>query len=346
MKHDEFRSIPSTAWLTVNRGCNFRCPWCYGECTDYNPTDEMSLELAKELVMIAVGAGVKYFHIIGGEPTLWSGLFELNRFCKGLGVTTGLITNGARFGDDDYWGQYLQNPCDNMSVSIKSADPEQFKVVTRTKIYDQTMKGVERAINFHNTGVSTVYNSLVGMDGLKLIATKCKEMGAKYFVLDLCTAVVSDDGISRGFSVEPKQLAEDIMEVQPFLSNLYNDDFEIEAFIPLCLFSESFVEEMLERKRMGTVCHVYTRSGINFNTNGDIMPCNQMIGTIIARKGVDYTDSLSLLKYLNNSNLRRDYKRLLRYPSKDCNGCRWENDCRGGCLVNWMVFDPSICHKV
>ncbi len=22
-------------WLTVNRSCNFRCPWCYAKSTEY-----------------------------------------------------------------------------------------------------------------------------------------------------------------------------------------------------------------------------------------------------------------------------------------------------------------------
>lgn len=346
MKQNEFKCNPTTAWLTVNRGCNLRCRWCYGEETHYEPKDNMSIKTAKELVQIATGIGVKHFYIIGGEPTLWPHLFEFNQFCKNLGVTTGLITNGVRFGNDEYWEKYKQSPCDSMSVSIKSVDLEQFRNVTKSRSYNQTMKGVERAISFGNSGVSTVYNSLVGIDGLKNIATKCRKLGANFFVVDLCTTVISENGISEGFSIEPHQLAKDIMEFQPFLSDLYDSNIEIEIFIPLCLFPVSFIEKMFEYNQIGTTCHVYTRSGINFNTNGDIMPCNQMFDTIIARKGIDFTDSSNLLLHLNSVSLRQDYKELLRYPSKACKRCRWKNDCRGGCLVNWMVFDPSMCSTI
>ncbi len=346
MKQFDFNCRPEVAWLTVNRKCNFRCQWCYGEDTHYTPRDNMSIKTAKELVKIAAGAGVKHFNIIGGEPTLWPGLFELNKFCKSLGVTTGLITNAARFGDDEFWEKYKQCSCDNVSISVKSADPIQFMDVTKAKAYNQTMKGIERGINFHDTGISTVYNSLVGMDGLKLIASRCRELGARHLVIDLCTPVITDDSISKGFSIEPHQLAMDIVEMQPYLSELYDGQIEIETFIPLCLFPESFVEKMIKNGQMVTLCHVYSRSGINFDTNGDIMPCNQLFDSIIARKGVDYTDSSSLLAHLNNSSLRKDYKKLLRYPSDTCVDCRWKNDCRGGCLLNWMVFDPSICHAI
>lgn len=344
----DFKCRPKTAWLTVNRKCNFRCQWCYGEGTNYTPADTMPLKTALEVVKIAANVGVEYINIIGGEPTLWPGLFELNKFCKTLGITTGLITNAARFGNNEFWEKYQQCPCDEMSISVKSVNLKQFKNVTKAKenIFNQTMIGLERAMNFHNTGVSTVYNSLVGMNGLKDIASTCRQLGANFLVVDLCTAVLSKDGISKGFSIEPQQLADDIVEMQPYLSKLYDGKIEIEAYIPLCLFPVSFIEEMLQTNQIGTVCHVYSRSGINFNTNGDIMPCNQMYDSIIARKGIDFTDGPSLLDHLNSIDLRKDYKQLLRYPSKACTNCRWKNDCHGGCLVNWMVFDSSICHTI
>jgi radical SAM protein with 4Fe4S-binding SPASM domain len=306
----------------------------------------MSLETAKELISFCIEIGVKHFYIIGGEPTLWTHLFELNRYCKSLGVTTGLITNAAQFGNDDFWEKYQESPCDNISVSIKSTDPIQFREVTKAKIYNQTMKGVARAISLPNSGISTVYNSLVGLDGLKNIATTCRQLGAKFITIDLCTPTITENEISEDFSIEPHQLAKDIMELQPFLNDLYDGNIEIETFIPLCLFPTSFIEKMLAIHQIGTTCHVYTRSGLNFNTNGDIMPCNQMFETIIAKKGTDFTDGPSLLRHLNNDELRKEYRELLRYPSTECNNCRWENECRGGCLINWMVFDPSICHTI
>lgn len=261
-------------------------------------------------------------------------------------MSTGLITNAAQFGDDNYWKEYQKHSCDSLSVSVKSTDPKQFKEVTKARIYNKTMIGIARAISLPNSGVSTVYNSLVGLDGLKNIATTCRQLGAKFITIDLCTPAISENDISGDFSIEPHQLASDIMELQPFLNNLYDGNVEIETFIPLCLFPESFIEKMLATHQIGTTCHVYTRSGVNFNTNGDIMPCNQMFETIIAKKGVDFTDGKSLLKHLNNDELRKEYKELLRYPSTECKNCRWENECRGGCLINWMVFDPSMCHTV
>jgi molybdenum cofactor biosynthesis enzyme MoaA len=140
MNSGDFCCNPVTTWLTVNRQCNFRCPWCYGEGTHYEPKETMSIETAKELVKISIEAGSRNFTIIGGEPTLWPHLFELNQFCRELGATTGIITNSARFGNDEFWEQYKQCPCDNISVSVKSVDRVQFQNVTKAKLFDQTIK--------------------------------------------------------------------------------------------------------------------------------------------------------------------------------------------------------------
>lgn len=346
MNKFDFICRPKVSWLTVNRQCNFRCLWCYGEDTHYSSKDTMSLTTAKELVQVNLDVGVKYINIIGGEPTLWPGLFEFNKHCKKVGMTTCLVTNAARFGDDEYWDAYKQSPCDEVSVSVKSTERDEFQLITKSQLFNQTMRGVERAISFYKAGVSTVYNSRVGIDGLKRMAVYCRELGANYFVVDLCTPVISQDGISPGFSIEPEQLAKDIMVIQPFLDKLYKGKVEIAVYIPLCLFPESFIEHMMERRQLTTICHIYDRSGLNFDVNGDVMLCNQLFDSCIARKTTDFNEGPGLLTHLNSKSVCSDYKQLLRYPARACNDCRWNLDCRGGCLLNWVLYDSSICHAV
>jgi len=329
MNKFDFKCRPEVAWITVNRQCNFRCLWCYGEDMHYSAKDTMSLETAKQLVKASIDIGIKYFNIIGGEPTLWSDLFEFNKFCMSLGVITCLVTNAARFGDDEYWDKYKCNPCDEISISVKSTDEDEFQHITKSSFFDRAIKGIQRGINFYKSGVTTVYNSRVGLDGLKRIAVDCRKLGANYFVVDLCTPVIDKGEISSGYSIEPEQLAKDIMEMQPFLDELYDGHVEIAIYIPLCLFPESFIEKMIEKRQLTTVCQVYGRSGLNFDIHGDVMLCNQLFDTIIAKKDVDYNDGPRLLTHLNSKGVRNDYKKLLRYPDKSCSECRWDLDCRG-----------------
>lgn len=128
------RCKPQVAWLNVNQACNMRCKWCYCEANDYDPHKDMPLETAIELVNIATDAGVTHFNIIGGEPTLWSHLFTTFDHIRSNGATVGLITNAARFGDDDFWDKYKANPADRISISVKSTVPSEFKIITGSSI--------------------------------------------------------------------------------------------------------------------------------------------------------------------------------------------------------------------
>jgi len=343
----DYTCNPNMAWITVNRACNFRCKWCYGESSNYRSEDSMSLELACELVDIGMEAGATHFNIIGGEPTIWQHLFDLFTYCREKGATCGLITNASRFGDDEYWERYQQNPCDRISISVKSTDPEQFELVTNSTAYNKTIKGIERAVKFHKTGVTTAYNSLVGMSGLKDIAVKCKDLGASAIIVNMCSPILDEyGGVKKGYSIDYGQISKDTMEMVQYLEKIYGENTEIDIQTPLCLFPEDFIEEYLGANRIMTMCQVFARSGINFNNNGDVIVCNELMNGVIAKKGIDFLDGKSLLAHLNSRELKNQYRELLRYPAECCTDCRWKDNCRGGCLMNWFILDPAICHAV
>jgi len=343
----DYSCNPNMAWITVNHSCQLRCRWCYGENTHYLPEASMSLELAKELVDIGISAGATHFNIIGGEPTIWPHLFDLFSYCREKGATVGLITNATRFGEDTFWERYKQNPCDRISISVKSTNPQQFEYATRSNAYAMTLRGIERAVKFHKTGVTTVYNSLIGMDGLKEIAVRCKELGANAIIVNMCSPTIDDDGNARqGYAVDSERIPQDTVEMVEFLESLYGENAEIDIQMPLCLFPVVFVEKYLNAKRIMTMCQVFARSGINFTTEGNVTVCNELTEPVIAQKGVDFTDGESLLAHLNSKELQDGYRKLLRYPADCCTECRWKDDCRGGCLMNWLIMDPAICHAV
>lgn len=342
----DFLARPKSAWLTVNRGCNFRCKWCYGQSSNFSPDDNMPLETAMQLVQISKNIGVSSINIIGGEPTIWKPLNELISFCKEINMEVGLITNGYRFSDDEYWNEYCKNPCDYVGISVKSGNRVNFYDSTGVDLFDKTMLGIKRAIAFHNAGFSTVYNEIVGSDGLLEIAKQCKEMGAAGMTLSLCSAVLNGLNILNTYSVESNKLVQDLFSLYPFIDDLYSGNITLELFLPLCLFPVDFIDALYEKGQLSSICHVHNRTGIVFDTNGDILPCNTMIGNHIAKYGKDFYDGEGLLTFLNSPHLIDDYRSLLRYPSEKCSHCKWNKRCKGGCILNWTIFDPNICNAV
>lgn len=342
----DFIARPKTAWLTVNRGCNFRCKWCYGQTSSFNPNDNMSLELAEQIVRIVKSVGVSSISIIGGEPTIWKPLDELIAFCKKSDISVGLITNGYRFSDDEYWNMYCNNPCDYIGLSVKSGNRTEFYNTTGVDLFDKTMQGIERVIRFHKAGFSTVYNELVGSVGMFEIAKKCRELGATSMTLSLCSAILDSTGVSNRYSVKPTQLVKELVHIYPYIDELFSGHICLELFLPLCLFPKDFINCIYEKGQLSSICHVHDRTGIVFDTDGSILPCNTMLGNHLATYGTDFFDGETLLACLNSKSIIDDYRSLLRYPSPVCSDCIWNRRCKGGCILNWTLNDPSICKAV
>lgn len=345
----DFNSKPTSLWLTVNRSCNFRCKWCYAECSGFKAEDEMSLSLAKEIVNLAHNAGIKHITAIGGEPTLWEPLFELNDYCKKLPIKIGMVTNACMFGDDSYWQKFLESPFESMGISIKGITEQQFENTVGTKtLYQKTLVGLERLLRYYpDRGVSVVYSNLVSPEEIEEIAITAHKMGAKSFQLSSCSVTLDDnDGFSDAYSAQIEQFVDGLMEVYPRLTEIYSGRVLIEPRLPLCVFPVDFLKTLMRNKQLLNLCHVQNRSGLVFDTGGSLLPCNSMVGIKIGKYGKDFTTSEELLTFLNNPELKNNYKEMLRYPSDECVRCELNNLCRGGCIQNWLVLDPKVCRAI
>ena len=74
--------------------CNLKCTFCYAgfpEARKAMPTAD-----AKRVIDLLADAGTEKITFVGGEPTLHPHLPELVRHAAGLGLTTCIVTNGAR----------------------------------------------------------------------------------------------------------------------------------------------------------------------------------------------------------------------------------------------------------
>ncbi len=345
----DFSASPTTVWLTVNRRCNFRCKWCYAKGSRYNPADDMSFDQAKKLVELVVGLGINHVTLTGGEPTLWPHLFAFNEYARSKGVTVSMITNACKFGDDKYWERYLKSPCDNVGVSIKGVTERQFvDVVGAPALLASTIKGIERAIKYHpKAGVGTVYSTLTSQDDVKAIAWMAWDLGAESFVISPCGVTVSDGVPSNQYVVEPKQLVKDIQELHGFLDELYEGEIVIEMSLPYCMWPQEFLDRLVSKGQLLGECSVQDRSGLVFDSKGNVLFCNNMLETCVAAYGVDFVDTASLMSHLNCDKVCGEYAEVLRYPADCCTVCSKKDQCRGGCNINWAILDPQeLCHAV
>ncbi len=347
MKYYNFDVNLTTVWITVNRACNFRCKWCYAECSEYKIEDDMSFELAKKIVNVSIEAGVKHVILIGGEPTMWKHIFDFSDYCHSKSISLGMVTNACLFGDDTYWNKFLESPFTSVGISVKGITESQFENVVGSKaLYKKTIIGLRRLLNYYpNSSVSVVYSNIFNYDDILEIAKISHDMGAKMFQLGGCSATINGECASDEFMVNREEFVNTIMKIFPTLNKIYDGNVVLEPRLPLCVFPEKFLKKIIVKKQLQNMCHVQNRSGLVFDNEGFILPCNSMVDVKIGKVGEDFLNGKELLELLNHEEIREGYKEMLRYPSVECKHCGYNDFCRGGCIVNWTILDPEICRR-
>ena len=344
----DFTASPDTVWITVNRTCNFRCVWCYAEGSKYSRTFDMTLEKAKEILGVVSDLKIRHVTLTGGEPTLWPYLFEFIDSIHQRDMTCSMITNACEFGNDNFWQKYQKHSCDSLGLSIKGVTIRQFRDITRVpRLYEQSSLGLKRAFSLHDkVDVGTVFSTKTTLADIIAIAERAREYGAKNFTLSPCGITFKNGIPCDDYVFEIEQLIPNIIALYPKLDEIYGENFTLEMSLPFCFWPNDFLEKLMLKKQLASECHVQDRSGLVFDYNGDVLFCNNMLETRIAKFGNDYVDGETLLSFLNGDNLKSQYAELLRYPAECCSICTKRQICRGGCPLNWAVLPYEKCTPI
>ena len=86
--------FPAFLFLSITNKCNLKCQGCWVSQT--NPANELDLETLDKIINDSKKQGVYFYGILGGEPLLHKGLFEIfNRHqdCYFLLFTNGIMMN-------------------------------------------------------------------------------------------------------------------------------------------------------------------------------------------------------------------------------------------------------------
>jgi radical S-adenosyl methionine domain-containing protein 2 len=120
------------------KACNLRCTFCYATFRDVQ--GQLSLEDARKVIRAVAIAGCRKLNFAGGEPTLHPYIGELVELAKNLGMTTSIVTNGAKL------ETLIDRHCRSLDwagLSVDSAREE-----TQTRLGRGTGGHVARSLEF------------------------------------------------------------------------------------------------------------------------------------------------------------------------------------------------------
>ncbi len=92
-------------------------------------------------------AGVPHVVFTGGEPTLRADLPELVRYAEGLGMVSGLLTDGRRLADMGYLDGLLRAGLDHLQVALLAHEAELHdRLVGQPGAWDRALAGLKNAL--------------------------------------------------------------------------------------------------------------------------------------------------------------------------------------------------------
>ena len=324
-----------TGWLTLNRKCHFHCEWCYAN-TAKNISD-MDYDKAIQAVDALTEVGVKKIVLIGGEPLLYPDIIGLIDYIHRKKILVSIATNGVEFVNESVCKTICSAGVDNINISLKSTTEEGYKENVGAYGLINALTGYK---NLEKNGLTPTVSYVITNSSIKEIEE----------LIELC----GDFGINNiSFQyVKPiiKKDSDPIMDLQDMgihicklyeLMEMSGIRWSVEISFPLCLIPDEYRDKIVNSGKIYSGCHIRRGSGVVFDTDFRIIPCNHFVNMPFIDSPVKSIDKESIISLRNSDEYKRFQDRISKYPGKKCENCELWDKCGGGCFTRWIFCNPE-----
>lgn len=327
----------SAAWLTTNYTCNCKCDWCYArKMLDKN--QHMDFELAKQIIQYLSVNSINNITLIGGEPTIYPDIIELISYIKTKGMMARIATNGKRLKDMSFAKQMIESGIDGINISIKGSSEQEY------------------ILNTHRAGMKdaiTGYHNLksLGFDpSVSYVVTSNNHGKFDEFVEMLIKSKL--DNVVIQFEKPPLNShgdtrTMDVRNMGSFAGYIFSVleekdiNYTIELSFPLCLIEENVLQKMLKKERVSTCCYAQKGTGIVFDIEGKVIPCNHFLGYPFEDSPLNLQNKDSINELMEREVVKQFKETVKRFPSSKCINCDLWTICGGGCFTRWFYIEPK-----
>jgi radical SAM protein with 4Fe4S-binding SPASM domain len=342
-REDTMETVVSGGWLTVNRVCNLRCPWCYGSPTQFDPKATMSLDLAKNLLDLMGGLSIKNVIILGGEPTIYPHLSGVLKHASSLGINPVVVTNGLRLADIRFANELETLGLREITISVKTTDGKEYDelapgrngVLSEVCLAVQNAKKARLGTNISITLVRSFFKRLIQLVNLLV------ELDPSSVTIDMGSPVITQTGVEAVDILNPFELRDAVTVLHQLLKKT-KLRYGFNVSIPLCILDKQTRDELVEEGRILTTCHVPKGKGVIFSPEGDVLVCNHFSPFPLGRFDVDFRTPSEFIDFWRSKNLTEIRNRSTLYPHERCRTCLDWDVCGGGCFVKWLYWDPQL----
>lgn len=325
-------------WLTVNRVCNLRCGWCYAWADNFSPVSTMTKSVFEKILSVTSSTSITKFILIGGEPTLHHQLPAMINRLKPARVL--LVTNAVKLADMKYLMLLKNSGLNALTVSLKGVTEEQYKQNTGKAYLNLVEKAVANLNKLNmEYSISVTFSSPV-MNILPMVIDWMKSTNAKVMSINYCRPVLINGKVSMEGVPHPKEMAQKTVESYQMIKDsgvkcVYN------FMMPLCLLPIEFIDELVSRDLLQTVCQLQKNNGLIFMPDGNLVPCNHLFEYSLGKIGVDFNSAKDFENFRNKTEIKNFYRRTKNLPDIRCQECNLKTHCGGGCFIQYLQYDSS-----
>lgn len=168
-----YYSFADIVFLEVSRLCNLRCRHCLNNSGKCLP-NELSQEEFKKLVLELADKGVQDIRFTGGEPLLYSGIYELIKIASDNGIYTSIGTNGTLITKEV--AKKLKECGLNKAVVSIDGTEDTHDYIRGKGNYDKAMLGLE---NLREQGIRVRVNSVIMKSNIDEVISLAKELNKR-----------------------------------------------------------------------------------------------------------------------------------------------------------------------
>ena len=323
------KGIPLYGLFELTPLCNLDCKMCYVHlnASQLNGASVLSVEQWKDIMSQAHSMGLMNASLSGGECLTYPGFDEIYMFLRGLGVRTGIKTNGVLLNKEriDFFQKY---PPREIIVSLYGSSNETYRSVTGHAVFDVVY---ENLLHLKNAGYPVsiaITPSRYMYEDMKNILALAKRLGFPFSVNLALIPPRKETGrercdLSWSEYVETYKLLKEVNSSRSFPL----DDSQL----PECGKNG--------KPSFGLSCGA-GRSFFSVNWKGFISACENLNSLRI-----------SLLEESFSEAWKKIYADALSYPlPMECNGCAYNKVCFHCAAYrsdrnNIGHCDPNMCER-
>lgn len=163
-------SFADIAYIELTRACNLKCKHCLNNSGHVIPNQFNNNELIK-LINELADEGLQEIRFTGGEPLVYTGIYELINLATNLGLYTSIGTNATLI-TDDVAKELKKSGLKKAIVSLDGTETAH-ELIRGKGTYKKTIEGIK---NLKSYNIDVRVNSVVMKNNMEDIVNLAKEM--------------------------------------------------------------------------------------------------------------------------------------------------------------------------